>query len=180
MLSSACNSSLSSNCVMIFIFLFWNRLMMKSMARAGSLIRVSACLRGVMPMESKALLMSWNAIHSSLWLDLASSITLCKVWIGVFVVPPGKPPKFGPRKMLWNTQRAANLVLIMRTVSFLRHSSRIIGRVFSWQNSQSVGFGMGNICDIFHSEGMSDDAYNIPAKDLSNSCTEGCKRLINM
>ena len=127
------------------------------MARAGSLIRVSACLRGVMPMESKALLMSWNAIHSSLWLDLASSMTLCKVWIGVFVVPPGKPPKFEPRKMLWDTQRAANLVLIMRTVSFLRHSNRIIGRVFSRQNSQSVGFGMRNICNIFHSEGMSDN-----------------------
>jgi len=33
------------------------------MARAGNLIRVSVCQRDVMPMKSKTLLISWNAIH---------------------------------------------------------------------------------------------------------------------
>src|SRR2546423_11548542 len=79
---------------------------------------------------------------------------LCNTWMGVFVWPSGSPPKFGPLKMLCSRHKRASLVLITRTVSFRRHSRRIIGRVFSKLNSQSVGFGIGKSCDVFHSVGM--------------------------
>ena len=116
------------------------------MTIGGSLIQRSAYLSRVMPMESKALLMSWKAIHNSLPLLLASSMVLCKIWIGVLVVPPGRPPKFGPLSILCFKHKLANRVFITLTVSFLRHSSRIIGLVHSKQNCQSYGFGIGNIC----------------------------------
>ena len=152
---------------------------MKLMASGGNLMRSRACRKGVMPMESNVLLMSWNAIHNSLLFDFASSIMLCRVWIGVFVFPPGNPPKLGPRRILWDRQSVASLVLMIRTVIFLRHSRRIIGRVFSRQNSQSVGLGMGNICDVFQSVGIMDVEYRIPAKDRRSSCTEGCNLFIS-
>ena len=124
------------------------------MAIGGSLMRRSAYLSGVMLMESKALLMSWKAIHNSLPLLLASSMVLCKIWIGVLVVPPGKPPKFGPLSILCFKHKLANRVFITLTVSFLRHSSKIIGLVRSKQNCQSYGFGIGNIWEVFHSMGI--------------------------
>ena len=127
---------------------------MKLIAVSGSLILLRAKRSGVMPMESNALLMSWKATHSSLLLDLASSIALCKIWIGVFVVPPGNPPKFGPRRMLCFMHRFASLVLMTLMISFLRHSNRMIGLVRFRQKCQSYGFGMGKICDVFHSTGM--------------------------
>ena len=97
-------------------------------------MRQSAYLSRVMPMESKALLMFWKAIHNSLPLLLASSM-----------VPPGRPPKFGPLSILCFKHKLANRVFMTLTVSFLRHSSRIIGLVRSKQNCQSYGFGIGNI-----------------------------------
>ena len=143
--SAAISSLLRSKLVMIFIFLCWKRLIIKSMAIGGSLMWRNAYLSGVMPMESKTLLMSWKAIHNSLPLLLASSMVLCKIWIGILVFLSGKPLKFGHFSILCFKHKLANRVFITLTVSFLSHSSRIIGLVRSKQNYQSYGFGIGNI-----------------------------------
>ena len=177
--SIACNSSLRPYLVMTFIFLCWNKLIIKSMARGGRRILFNAWRNGTMPIESKALLISWKATHSVFLLFFASSMTLCNTWMGVFVWPPGSPPKFGPLKMLCSRHIRVSLVLITRTVSFRRHSRRMIGCVFSKLNSQSVGFGIENIWDVFQSVGMSAVEYNLPAKERSNSWTDGCNFLIS-
>jgi len=94
-------------------------------------------------MESKALLMSWNNIHNSLLLLLASSITFCMTCNGVFVLSSFKPAKFGPERMELSFIHFCSLVANTLTVIFLRHSINKIGHVLPKLYSHSQGFGIG-------------------------------------
>ena len=171
---TAANSSLRPYSAITFIFLYWNRFMRKLIASSGNFILCKTWCNGVIPMESKALLISWKATQSSLDWFFASSIILCNTWIGVFVFPPGSLPKFGPLRILCFKQKSASRVLIILTMIFLRHSKSIIGLVFSKQNCQSYGLGIRKICDVFHSVRIMALQYITWAKDRSISWTAGC------
>src|SRR5271154_644177 len=128
---------------MILILRLLNKLTIQSTALVGILILRRAFLRGVIPMESNAFAISWNAIQHSFLFVRASSIMLLSIWIGALQEPPFNPAKLGPLRISFSSHIFDSLRIIILTESFLIHSSSRIGRVLFNEYSQSVGFGIG-------------------------------------